>query len=404
MRRLLLFVALMAPSLCPAQVTGNFSLEKSTFAVGEPVFLSFTLHNEGEEMEEVSSADPYSFCSGYTIHITRDAARQPACSQGFAGSCLTGAISIAPGASHTERLLLNYRNDSKGDLGAPVRVPGDYTVDASREIGYATPGDSSVFITPNRSETHQVFHLRVDDALELSPTVYDPYVQQLTTKDDHLRLEAARTLATIAPPALEPLLLTFATSKDPGLREFAPLALANLATKASLAALAQMLLNSTPGTYEFMTAADDLGKTHDPAWFPLLMEIADQHGDMYLSYAAESGGDAAIPAMLARLHSPDSNTRGTAIYALGQTGSRAAVPLLISLIGTEASQRDAAGINLSLSANQALRQLTHVNAEEGLDDTLVPSWRRRWQRWWLAAGASAPIYRPGDCVSATPLP
>jgi HEAT repeats len=404
MRRLLLFVALLAPPLCPAQVTGAFSLEKSTFAVGEPVFLSFTLHNEGKEMEEVSSADPYSFCSGNTIHITRDAARQPACFRVFGGSCMSGATSLAPGASRTERLLLNYRNDSKGDLSAPVRVPGDYTVDASGGIAYATPGASQVFTAPNHSEAHQVFHLHVDDALELSPTVYAPYVQQLTSKDDQLRREAARTLATLAPPALEPLLLTFANSKDRELREFAPLALANLATKASLAALAQMLLNSAPGTYEFMTAADDLGKTHDPAWFPLLMEIAYQHGDMYLSYAAESGGDAAIPAMLARLHSPDSETRGAAIYALGQTGSRAAVPLLISLIGTEASQRDAAGMNVSLSANQALRQLTHFYAEQGSDDTLVPSWHRRWQQWWLAAGASAPIYRPGDCVADTPLP
>jgi hypothetical protein len=224
MRRLSLFVALLAPCLCPAQVTGVFSLEKSTFAAGEPVFLSFTLHNEGMEMEEVSTADPYSFCSGYTIHITRDAAPQPACFQGYGGSCLSGAISLAPGESHTERLLLNYRNDSKGDLGAPVSLPGDYTVDASRGIAYAAPGDSSVFTAPDHSETHQVFHLRVDDALELPPTVYAPYVQQLTSKDDQVRREAARTLATLAPPALEPLLLTFATSKDSVLKEFAPLA------------------------------------------------------------------------------------------------------------------------------------------------------------------------------------
>jgi hypothetical protein len=371
----------------------------------QPVFLSFTLHNEGQEMEEVSTAYPYSFCSGFTIHITRDAVRQPACFQGFANRrCFSKAISLAPGASHTEPILQNYRHDSKGDLGAPAGVPGDYTIDASREIGYAKPGDSNFFTAPDHSETHQLFHLRVDDALELSPTVYAPYIQQLTSNDVQLRREAARTLATLAPPALEPLLLTFATSKDPGLREFAPLALATLATKASLAALAQMLLASTPGTYEFMTAANDLGKTHDPAWFPLLMEIADQHGAMYLRYAAESGGDAAIPAMLARLHSPDSSTRGNAIYALGQTGSRAAVPLLISLIGTEASQRDGAGTNVSLSANEALRQLAHFYAERGSDDTLVPSWHRRWQQWWLAAGASAPIYRPGDCVADTPLP
>ena len=134
MRGLWFFPALLASSFCPAQVTGTFSLEKSTFAPGEPAFLSFTLHNTGSETEEVSTADPYSFCSGYKLHISRDGAADPACFQGYGGSCLSGVLSLAPHASHTERILLNYRNNSRGDLSAPVRLPGDYTVDASREI------------------------------------------------------------------------------------------------------------------------------------------------------------------------------------------------------------------------------------------------------------------------------
>jgi HEAT repeat protein len=112
-----------------------------------------------------------------------------------------------------------------------------------------------------------VFHLRADDALELSPTVYAPYIQQLDSKNEQVRREAARILATFALPALEPLLLTFATSKDYVLKQFAPLALANLSTKASRAALAQMLLDTNPGTYEFMKAAENLGKTHDRPGF-----------------------------------------------------------------------------------------------------------------------------------------
>src|ERR1700733_3672381 len=101
----LLVVALLAPSLCPAQITGTFSLDKTTFAPGEPVFLSFTLHNSGIEPEEIHTADPYSFCSGYQIHVTRDATPQPACFRNFGGSCISGAISLAPSASHTERIL-----------------------------------------------------------------------------------------------------------------------------------------------------------------------------------------------------------------------------------------------------------------------------------------------------------
>ncbi|HEY6412312.1 MAG TPA: HEAT repeat domain-containing protein [Edaphobacter sp.] len=398
-----LLVALLAPSLCRAQVTGTFALEKTTFAPGEPVFLSLTLHNAGKEPKEVMAADPYTFCSGYKIHITRDANPQPACFQGYGGSCMSGVLSLAPGASHTERLLLNYRNTSQGEFGDPVDIAGDYTVDSSREIAYAAADKySTIFATPDHSEAHQVFHLRVDDALELSPAVYAPYVQQLNSGDEQIRREAARTLATFAPPALEPLLLTFATSKDYVLKQFAPLALANLSTKASLAALAHMLLDTNPGTYEFMKAAEYLGKTHDPAWFPLLLEVADQHGAMYLFYAAESGGDTAIPALLARLHTSDANTRSAAINALGNTGSRAVVPLLISLLDPQAKDED--GRNNSISAMVALRKLTHVYAEQDPDGTSIPNLRNRWQSWWLNFGPTVTIYKPDACVADTKLP
>jgi hypothetical protein len=401
MPRLWLFVAVLAPSLCPAQVTGTFSLEKSTFAPGEPVFLTLTLHNEGKDSAEVHTADPYSFCSGYKIHITRDAAPEPACFQGYGGSCMSGALSLGPGASHSERLLLNYRNNSQGDLGAPVSLPGDYTVDASRDIAYAPLGSNSrVYTAPDHSVVHQTFHLKVDNALELSPTVYAPYIRPLDSKDDQVRREAARTLATLAPPALEPLLLTFATSKDYVLKQFAPLALANLATKTSLSALAQMLLYTEPGTYEYMTAAEKLGQTHDPAWLPLLLEVADQHGAMYLSYAAESGGDAAIPALLVRLRHHNPNTRNAAIYALGRTGSRAAVPLLINLLGLQANPNEGDGKDTAISANVALRQLTHIYAEQGSGGEAIPSW----QQWWRTSGSSATIYRPGECVADAKLP
>ena len=116
MARSWLFTALLASHFCSAQVTGTFSLEKPAFAQREPVFLSFTLHNDGQTKEEVVTADPYSFCSGYELHITRDGVPGPTDFQSFGGSCLSGAISLEPGASHTERILLNYRDDSSGVL------------------------------------------------------------------------------------------------------------------------------------------------------------------------------------------------------------------------------------------------------------------------------------------------
>src|ERR1700745_864555 len=123
MARFWLFAAYLASHFCSAQVTGTFSLEKSSFAPGEPVVLSFTLHNTGKQIEGVAQADPYSFCSGYKLHVIRDEVPDSVRFRGFLGSCLSGVISLEPGASRTEHILLNYQNDSRGDSAAHVSAP-----------------------------------------------------------------------------------------------------------------------------------------------------------------------------------------------------------------------------------------------------------------------------------------
>ena len=378
---------------CQAQLTGSFSLDRATYAPGEPVVLSFTLHNDGDEAQDVHTADPYSFCSGYAIHVKRDDALNPSCFQGFAGSCMGGVASLAPGATRTEHILLNYPDHSSGDLTPPVKAPGSYTIEASREITAGPWSQQSPSL-----QVQQTLKLRIDNNLEVSPAAYLPYVQQLTSSDIQVRIEAARTLATLAPHALEPLLLTFATSKETILRQFAPLALANLATPASLAALADMLLHATPGSYEFMTAAELLGRTHDPAWLPLLLEVADQHGPLYLCYAGESGGDAAVAPLLGRLRSTDADTRAGASQALGCTGSRQAIPLLIALLGPQPNNDTATAISM------ALTELTHVEVDFGSVPAASLNLQARWQSWWLRAGETATVYKPGVCVSNTLLP
>jgi hypothetical protein len=312
---------------------------------------------------------------------------------------MSGAMALAPGASYTERILLNFPIDSLSDSGNLITLPGYYTVEATRVVTYAPPGTPGFFRFADHSETHETFHLRVDDALQLSPAIYAPFVEQLNSKDSESRREAARVLATTAPPALEPLLLTFATSKDTGIKQFAPYALHNLSTKASIAELGQMLVDSPPGSYESMKVAEYLGKTHDPAWLPVLLEIADQRGPMYLRFAAESGGDAAVAPLLTRLRAPAS--RNAAIGALAYTGSRAAIPILISLLATQANP-DEETRNITTSANNALKFLTHLYPEPANDAIL--SWHNRWQTWWLTSDPTATIYKPEDCIVYTKLP
>lgn len=401
-------LALLVRSVCVAQVTGVFSLDKSTFAAGEPVFLNLTLSNQGDTPEEVVTSDPYTFCSQYHVQISRQGSPRTACfqSQGFGGSCLSGAVTLPPHGTRTERILLNYPNDSRGALNPPVRLPGDYTVDALRTISYAPLGpDSHVFQSASHTEVHQVFDVHVDGMRQADPASFAPFVQQLASPDGQVREEAARTLATLAPPALEPLLLTFATSDDTEVKSFAPLALANLASKKSLATLAELLVHTHSGSYESMSAGEYLGRTHDSQWFPLLLGVADRDGPMYLPYAAQSGGDAAIPALLTRMRSGDLNVRNSAIYALGNTKSRAVIPLLINLLRLSPGADAETSADEAIGANAALQQLTHRFVDQPRSD---PSWveaaRQHWQQWWASSGQDAKTFWPGECVPDTPLP
>lgn len=200
------------------------------------------------------------------------------------------------------------------------------------------------------------------------------------------------------------MLLTFATSKDYVLKPFAPLALASLSAQTSLSANAEMLVHSEPGTYESIGAAQYLGQTHDPKWLSALINAADRRGAMYLPFAAQSGGEAAVPALVARLNNTKSGIQRSAIFALGDTGSRAAVPLLISLLKTSVSSNGEISMDEAASAKAALQQLTHHYVQQPIPEFWVALARQRWQQWWLTSGQDAKTYRPDECVADTQLP
>ena len=100
----------------------------------------------------------------------------------------------------------------------------------------------------------------------------------------------------------------------------------------------------------------------------------------------------------------NSDVRGSAVYALGNTGSRTAIPLLIDLLKPSPSGNKETSMNEAASANAALQQLTHRYVADRMSDSWVESARRQWQQWWLTVGQSAKLYRPGECVPDTALP
>lgn len=391
--RLVVALFVLWPTTLLGQVTGRFYLEKDTFALGEPVFLYFEATNEGSETQNVHKADPYSFCSGYQIHVSSDLGDNSSCApMAFGGSCGSSDAPLEPGKKVTERILLNYEHK--------IDSSGQYEVEAERNLSYA-PASENFFSTSTGKdslEVHARLTFRVDENAEWGGADLQNWVELLHSTDSAKRREAGRTLASVAPKSLEDVLLSFADNAE--LRQWAPIAFHRLNTSRSLAGLARILDTTEPGTYEHMKAADFLAESGDPKWFPQLLSVAQKNSKIgnYVYDAAESGGDQILPTLLSMLQSPDAEfTHPIAVSAFGYTGSRSAVPILLRVLRSP-DDGDAQ------RALYGLRQLTHrdIGGNGWFDNP--HSQYSVWAKWWNAEGATAHIYKAAECGETRPLP
>lgn len=308
----------------------------------------------------------------------------------ISGSCLSSDYQLEPGKSRTERILLNYEHK--------IDTPGEYEVEALKDLVYAPGSLDRSSESNNSTEVSQTLHFRVDENAAPDGASIQMLVNQLKSTDRAVRSDAARTLASLAPRSLEELLLSFAKSSE--FKEWAPLAFYRLNTPRSLEAMVDLLRKTEAGTSVHTASARFLAKTEDPRWYPLLLELAQKHADIadYVDDAAESGGGEMLPILFAMMGRPDKQfTQANAISALGYTGSRAAVPILLGLL------RDP-DPSTSLRALYGLRQLTHrtVAGERWFDDpqTQYP----KWAQWWNREGVTAPIYKARECKEMNILP
>jgi hypothetical protein len=383
--RLLAVLCYSVPAI--GQISGRFFLEKHDFALGEPVFLNFEASNSGRESKDIIHANPYSFCAGYQIHFSSDPSPTSSCALlPGGGSCASSSITLEPGATHSERVLINYEHQ--------IVKPGDYEVDVTRHLSYG-PGGGQLPLKFS-AEFHERLRFVVNAKAQFGASELKTWVDQLQSLDAAKRAEAARTLASLAPHSLESTLLGFI--EDLRLRYFAPLAMHRLNTPQSNAGLAEILRRTQLGTPENIEAAEFLASTADPQWYPLLLELARKRpGDgFYLYPAAESGGDRAVRVLIDSVHSGRGVARRVAISALGYTGSRAAVPVLLDLLGDSDLDPDS-----SSAALYALRQLTRRTVNEAKDSPQFQS--RKWREWWSRHAGDARIYKRTECTEFYPL-
>jgi HEAT repeat protein len=114
--------------------------------------------------------------------------------------------------------------------------------------------------------------------------------------------------------------------------------------------------------------------------------------------AARLGREAAMPYVVSLLGSSEPFSRGNALMALPETGSRQAVPLLIGAL------RDP-DLDFGRLASLGLIQLTHRSPfEDGRISGESPSAEYRdWTRWWSMHSSDAAIYKPSECGAVEQL-
>jgi len=395
---------LLTPFTAFGQLEASFSLPKTTYAVGEPIILQYSVKNTSKAPIEIYIASPNSFCSGYSVKVENEESEPSGlCDYGIGGSCLSSSATLKPGETRVEQYFVNdewLRRQHSGDSN--LTKPGRYRITAARRLHYGE--DAKEFMVPGSGahvEAHRTFGIEIADpktgALQAA---FAPLLAELQRPEQGPNYyQAVNVVATLAPPFLEDFILSW--RQRPSLRGMAITALRNLNTEAARAQLADIAMHPE-NDGERYAAVSALGDSGDRQYLAFVLEIARgvKPGELsgYASAVGKLGGDKALPWFRELLASRDPLTRGAAINGLAETGARGAVPLLIDLFSDPDEQ-------LASSPEWALGRLTHYSSFPNDNHVHTPAQRgAKWLAWWTQHGSEAPIYTSSIYCRTTPLP
>jgi hypothetical protein len=390
---LLMMMAAHASKACWAQqIIGDIRPEKQVYLVGEPVFVVLDIANVGPRPIRIGISCEWSDTQfeAATAPKPRPEVSLFGCwTGGTAGSCGGSAKQIIPGEHYTRRYLMDgpFRLDS----------PGVYPVRARHKIDvYAGETGFQVISSQELVSDFQVSVVERDDK-ELR-SVYAPVLRDLDSPDAFKSSLAIRALVQDPPRFLEELILSLAD--HPNTASASVSGLERLATPRAKAKLAELSAPSSPEAIR-QGAIPALAALGDSAYCSTMLSIS-RESSQYSRWIALRGagylcGEKALPVLKSLLSSVAQVSRYEVVYALGNTHSREAVPILISLLlDADSSVRRA--------ARDSLTNLTHRRSPSGIDQQETPGEiHADWTNWWASKGASAEIYRIDDCSEALSL-
>ena len=392
---LLLLAPLTATAVSARDIEARFTTDKANYLSGEPVFVTLTVNNRGNEpiWVDFKSPDMPLLCHDFAVEVSEaQSAHKWGC--GAAGSCGRSFKEVSPGASITLWQLLN-REFRLQRLGA-------YTVH-----GHTT----MVVHNQNLSESSIIDQFEVSDTLTVKvqrsnegrlKAAFQPYVEELNSPDPMKRSQAAVAITELAPPFLEDALVELTKSS------YAYAAISAL-RKADTLKTREALAQIATGTGDSMLrieAIRNLGRTNDPTYLPTLFQLMGPDNKQVQNAAAQAagnlGGPAAVPQLAALVSSSDAETRSAGANGLGDAHASQAVPILIGLLlDSDANVRQAAVSGLWLLTHRAAfenNQWPDVSSPESSAAVHL-----RWVRWWNSHRSDSEIHGLTDCAPARSL-
>lgn len=377
-----------------AQVEVSLAPSKSIYIAGEPVFVVASITNTGTTPVTIVVPSPDSCLSAMTVFIEGlSRSDQPHCADPNTLGCVydgPGAqlVQVNPGAHYEIQRLLNLIYD--------LRQAGPYHARVNLHLEYMDqPKVDGKYSFKQRNFENRVV-LDIENRPGDLQAAFSPVVADLESSDGTRQHYAQVVLLTLAPRFAEDRILALADRQD--LTNLAMPALRKLGTPAAIEELESIAFEpqdsdiSREGQRE--QALEQIKYLHDKSLLPRLYAVMEADRWRSIRWAAASavariGHGEAVPAIAKMLANPDPLIAFAAAEAMGDTGSRAAVGVLISAV-PNASQG-----NVLPAIAEALGRLTH--RETSSDPDQRAAIYKQWSDWWAIRNTSAPIYDPDTC-------
>ncbi len=411
--RFLIAVVILLATPAFGQVRVDARLEKTQFLEDEPIFVVVDVTNVGDEPLTNST------CGGeFKLDIPGTSRRIPpnifGCSGGGAGVgvCGTEGRLFMPGERISSRYLLTEYSLKAGryNLIFSGRAGYRWNFNSKTQTGGSLP-------VSRHAETEPVLGDEVklmlsfdilkgsEDDLKRVMSKYVSEANRPAKNDDQLkRIEARKAIIESAPPFLETLIAQFASEDTyPSAQAVEALGrIGNTESRSDLKKLYAQTKNENIRPFIVLTLAR-VGHADDSTFFADVLENLPQNEPWESKVAREIkmyaalglgriGGDSAVRLLKTTLANVDPEVLPFIATALGNTGSRSAVPVLISMFGNNPARNDVC---------IALSTLTHKAWCDGSGDDV--RLQKDWQIWWDKNHSTVKIYETDQCPDYSEL-